>query len=167
MKGPIETRPSGITNHLELATEDMARLIALAQEDIFAALGSRPNGLTADEVRQRAARFGPNAIAETRGPGLVRRLGSQFVHLFALLLWAGSVLAVLAGEATLAAAIAAVVLINGLSCSNNRGRGHGRSSYSRDITGRLTSWDHAPSSCERRPQVVIFGPVPNPHRPVS
>ena len=114
MKGTIETRPSGITNHLELATEDMARLIALAQEDIFAALGSRPNGLTADEVRQRAARFGPNAIAETRGPGLVRRLGSQFVHLFALLLWAGSVLAVLAGEATLAAAIAAVVLINGL-----------------------------------------------------
>jgi P-type Ca2+ transporter type 2C len=114
MKGPIEARPSGITNHLELATEDMAGLIALAQEDIFAALGSRPNGLTADEVRQRAARFGPNAIAETRGPGLVRRLGSQFVHLFALLLWAGSVLAVLAGEATLAAAIAAVVLINGL-----------------------------------------------------
>jgi Ca2+-transporting ATPase len=97
-----------------LATEDMARLIALAQKDIYAALGSRPNGLTADEVRQRAARFGPNAIAETRGPGLVRRLGSQFVNLFALLLWAGSVLAVLAGEATLAAAIAAVVLINGL-----------------------------------------------------
>src|SRR5450759_4022003 len=82
-----------------LATEDMARLIAPAQKDIYAALGSRPNGLTADEVRQRAACFGPNAIAETRGPGLVRRLGSQFVNLFALLLWAGSVLAVLAGEA--------------------------------------------------------------------
>src|SRR5450631_310678 len=95
-------------------TEGLARLIELPREDIFAALGSRPEGLTSDEVRERAARFGSNAIAETRGPGLVRRLGGQFVHLFALLLWAGSILAILAGEVTLAAAIAAVVVINGL-----------------------------------------------------
>jgi magnesium-transporting ATPase (P-type) len=81
-------------------TEGLARLIELPREDIFAALGSRPEGLTSDEVRERAARFGSNAIAETRGPGLVRRLGGQFVHLFALLLWAGSVLAILAGEVT-------------------------------------------------------------------
>jgi len=95
-------------------TEGLARLIELPREEIFAALGSRPEGLTSDEVRERAARFGSNAIVETRGPGLVRRLGGQFVHLFALLLWAGSILAILAGEVTLAAAIAAVVVINGL-----------------------------------------------------
>jgi magnesium-transporting ATPase (P-type) len=83
-------------------------------DQVFAALECTPGGLNESEVRRRTQLFGLNRIEELPGPGLGRQLLSQFVHLFALLLWAGSLLALLAGEPYLAAAIIAVIVVNGL-----------------------------------------------------
>lgn len=71
-----------------------------------------PAGLTSDEARLRLAEAGPNALAEPRGPSHARRFAAQLVHLFALLLWAGSALAWVGGLPELAIAIAVVVVVN-------------------------------------------------------
>jgi magnesium-transporting ATPase (P-type) len=69
-------------------------------------------GLTSAEAKQRLAESGPNAIAEAKGPSLARQLVRNLVHLFALLLWAGAVLALVGGLPELAIAIVIVILVN-------------------------------------------------------
>lgn len=69
------------------------RLIGLAPEEVYTEAGTHQDGLTELEARSRLDEHGPNRIEEVRGPSLTRRLLAQFVHLFALLLWAGSALA--------------------------------------------------------------------------
>jgi len=71
-----------------------------------------PAGLTSDEARLRLAEAGPNALAEPSGPSHARRFAAQLVHLFALLLWAGSALAWVGGMPELGIAIAVVVVVN-------------------------------------------------------
>jgi magnesium-transporting ATPase (P-type) len=73
-----------------------------------------PGGLTETVAAARLRRYGPNRIEEVRGPSLLRRLMAQFVNLFALLLWAGSGLAIVAGLPQMAAAIVAVIVLNGV-----------------------------------------------------
>jgi calcium-translocating P-type ATPase len=69
-------------------------------------------GLTTREAERRLAQYGRNEVARRAGPGLARELGRQFAHPLALLLWAAAVLAALAGNATLAVAIVAVIVLN-------------------------------------------------------
>jgi P-type Ca2+ transporter type 2C len=69
-------------------------------------------GLTSAEARERLARFGRNVLVEPPRPSRLRRFLANLVHLFALLLWAGAVLALLGGLPQLAAAISVVVLVN-------------------------------------------------------
>ena len=69
-------------------------------------------GLSSAEAARRLATAGPNAIAEAKGPSQLRRLLANFVQLFALLLWAGALLALVAGTPQLAAAIVAVIVVN-------------------------------------------------------
>jgi len=69
-------------------------------------------GLSSAEARRRLAETGPNVIVEAKPPSHARRLIAQLVHLFALLLWAGAVLAWLAGMPQLSIAIVVVVLVN-------------------------------------------------------
>ena len=76
-------------------------------------MGARPRpGLTSDEAARLLAAHGPNALAEPAPPSRARRFGRNLGHLFALLLWAGAALALLAGLPELAVAIAVVVLVN-------------------------------------------------------
>ena len=75
---------------------------------------SETPGLTSEEARRVLAEVGPNVLAEVRPPSHLRRFSAQLVHLFALLLWAGAVLAWLAGMPQLSAAIVVVVLVNAL-----------------------------------------------------
>jgi sodium/potassium-transporting ATPase subunit alpha len=84
-------------------------------------LDSRASGLTASEASTRGQEFGPNALARVRGPSAVAHFLAQFTHFFAVILWAAASLAALAelespgsGMATLAVAIVAVILVNGL-----------------------------------------------------
>jgi magnesium-transporting ATPase (P-type) len=69
-------------------------------------------GLSSAEARRRLARAGPNEIAEAPGPSALRELLANFVQLFALLLWAGALLALVAGMPELSVAIVAVIVVN-------------------------------------------------------
>ncbi|MGV3760326.1 MAG: cation-translocating P-type ATPase [Actinomycetota bacterium] len=71
-------------------------------------------GLTSEAARVALARDGPNVLpAPRRTPGVVR-FGRQLVHFFALMLWAASGLAYLAGLPELTIAIAVVIVLNAL-----------------------------------------------------
>ncbi|MBS1891022.1 MAG: cation-transporting P-type ATPase, partial [Actinobacteria bacterium] len=69
-------------------------------------------GLSSREAERRLAQYGPNEVTRRAGPGRARELGRQFAHPLALLLWAAAGLAVAAGNATLAVAIVAVIVLN-------------------------------------------------------
>jgi len=87
---------------------------ALPVGDALHALGTSPDGLQRDEAARRLLRYGPNLLPRPAGRGHIREFFGNFVHLFALLLWAGAALAWLAGITELAIAIVAVILVNGL-----------------------------------------------------
>jgi magnesium-transporting ATPase (P-type) len=95
------------------AEERLRRLMQLTPAAVYAAVQSAAAGLDATEAARRLAEHGPNRIEEVRGPGLARKLLAQFVHLFALLLWAGAALAFVAGMPSLGIAIVAVIVLNG------------------------------------------------------
>jgi calcium-translocating P-type ATPase len=90
------------------------QIAALEAEKVFAALESSEKGLSEDEAKRRSAIYGANKLPEkkTFHPALV--LGKQFVSPMALLLLAAGVLALIAKMPELAAAVWAVVFINGL-----------------------------------------------------
>lgn len=69
-------------------------------------------GLTSAEARRRFEAEGPNTLPVQRGPGLFRMAAGQLIHFFALLLWAASALAFIAGMPQLGVAIAIVVIVN-------------------------------------------------------
>jgi magnesium-transporting ATPase (P-type) len=70
------------------------------------------DGLTSEEARRRLAKAGPNTLVEARRPNPLRLLLGNFVHLFALLLWAGALLAWVGGMPELAGAIVVVIIVN-------------------------------------------------------
>ncbi len=84
----------------------------LSREEILEELQTGLQGLAAEEARRRLEEIGPNRIERVRRQPLLVRLGANFVNLFALLLWAASGFAYLAGMKELAAAIPLVILIN-------------------------------------------------------
>ena len=69
-------------------------------------------GLTTAEAKRRLAEFGPNMVAEPDRPSHFKQLLGNLVHLFAILLWIGALLAWLAGMPELGIAIVVVVLVN-------------------------------------------------------
>lgn len=86
----------------------------LALEEALRELGTRPEGLSAEEADARLRRDGPNVIPRPRGPSLPRQFAGQLIHFFALMLWVASVLAFIGGLPELAWAIIAVVVVNGV-----------------------------------------------------
>ncbi|MCK6552903.1 HAD-IC family P-type ATPase, partial [Myxococcota bacterium] len=88
-------------------------------EELCARLASSPTGLTAAEVRDRLAHEGPNVLSEARAPSLFTALARHLVHPFALLLWAGAILALVGeafspgeGMALIAGALIGVLVVN-------------------------------------------------------
>ena len=71
-----------------------------------------PAGITTTEAEAALARNGPNVLETPEPPHWALRFGRNLVHLFALLLWAASLLAALAGLPELSGAIVAVILVN-------------------------------------------------------
>ena len=93
----------------------------LSAEQSLASLKTTTAGLAADEAEGRLAEFGPNHIEEVGGEHLLLSFAREFTHFFALILWLGAALAVLAehfdpgqGMARLGVAIVGVIVINGL-----------------------------------------------------
>ncbi len=86
----------------------------LSHEEVVAALGSGPEGLSQPEAAERLARYGPNLLPALRRRPLLLRLMDQMGHFMALLLWIAGGLAFASGTPQLGWAIWAVVLINGV-----------------------------------------------------
>ena len=86
----------------------------------FATVRSVPTGLSQADAAARRLEFGPNRIERLARTPLAVRFLRQFTHFFAALLWVAALLALIAdwwmpgqGMAMLAAAIVAVIAING------------------------------------------------------
>ncbi len=106
----VSLRESGV----DLVTDASAAFWASSSsESVLAALKSRPAGLSQAETRARLLHYGPNALPPAARRRWYLQLASNFVHLFALLLWVGAFLAWLAGMPQLCWAIVVVILING------------------------------------------------------
>jgi Ca2+-transporting ATPase len=86
---------------------------ALPTADIYAALGTQPQGLTHAEAAARLQHYGCNIIRPVETTPLVRKFLANFTHLMALLLWVGGLLGFLAQMPQLGVAIWLVNLING------------------------------------------------------
>jgi magnesium-transporting ATPase (P-type) len=87
---------------------------------IYKKLGTRPEGLTEAEIKDRQNRFGRNRILRVKGKPLVLKLLANSTHLMALLLlWAGGAVGFIAKMPQLGLAIWTVNLINGVSNHQN------------------------------------------------
>lgn len=71
-------------------------------------------GLTTREAADLLRQYGPNQLPDTGSVSRWRRLLAEFVHFFAVLLWAAAGLAFVAGMPQLGVAIVVVVIINGV-----------------------------------------------------
>jgi calcium-translocating P-type ATPase len=104
--------------------EDLVRALAtgeatggesrLAPAELLALLASNPAGLAAAEASRRLAACGLNRLERLRQRPLALRFLEQFVSFFAVLLWIGGGLALLAGMPELSWAIFAVIAVNGV-----------------------------------------------------
>jgi len=90
--------------------------------DVFGALESSAQGLTAATAAARLAALGPNELRAAKRPPVMRKVLAQFTNLFALVLLGASVITLASyliqsprdtGSLELAIAILAVVLLNG------------------------------------------------------
>lgn len=85
----------------------------LTADRAMSALVTGPDGLSETESAARLARYGANSLPRVRRRPWYFELTSNFVHLFAMLLWVGAALAWIAGLPQLTWAIVAVIVING------------------------------------------------------
>jgi sodium/potassium-transporting ATPase subunit alpha len=115
LERPVHATPSRPPSRREFSFEPHR----LEAPELFSRLASSPSGLSQLEAEERLRHEGPNALGEPVRASLLVRLGRHLSHRFALLLWAGALLAFVAerfspgqGMALIAQAIAAVVLIN-------------------------------------------------------
>ncbi|MBL9110157.1 MAG: cation-transporting P-type ATPase [Myxococcales bacterium] len=88
-------------------------------EDALVRLGSRPEGLTREEVARRLAEVGPNRVERVRRTSRITRFLRELVHFLAIVLWIAAALCFVAdavdpgqGMRVLGVAIVAVVLVN-------------------------------------------------------
>jgi magnesium-transporting ATPase (P-type) len=102
------------TQYTQAPSYGPAHWASLEPEAAMVALGSRRDGLNKADVVERLARHGRNTLPRLQRRPWYLELAANFIHLFALLLWAGAGLAWVAGMPQLAWAIIAVILINGL-----------------------------------------------------
>ncbi|MCX9155717.1 cation-transporting P-type ATPase [Niveibacterium sp. 24ML] len=99
----------------------MTHIAHLTPEAALASLRSSPQGLSAADVARRTAEYGANQVEAARRESVWLVFLREFTHFFALILWIGAALALLAdyyqpgeGMHALALAILGVILINGV-----------------------------------------------------
>src|SRR5579883_1818694 len=96
-------------------------------------------GLTSSEAADKLRQFGQNLVPRPKAKSLWRRLASQMVHFFALMLWVAGVLAIVAGMSQLGVAIFVVIVINGLFAFVQEYRAERATERLRDLLPRKTS----------------------------
>ncbi len=87
---------------------------ATSATEVLAQLATNPQGLSEDEASSRLTRVGPNRLTPARPVSAVRVFLDQLSSVVVLLLVVASLVSVLLGKLTEAAAIAAVLAINTL-----------------------------------------------------
>jgi magnesium-transporting ATPase (P-type) len=80
---------------------------------VYAALSTKPEGLSPAETERRLSLYGRNEIRRIKGKPLWLRFFTNFTHVMALLLWAGGAVAFAARMPELGVAVWLVNLING------------------------------------------------------
>jgi P-type Ca2+ transporter type 2C len=114
----ITRTPEGLpTGHLDTSEGARAGTTDVASdppEAVYDRFGSRPTGLTADDVQRRLTAEGVNRLQEDQRSHLLRSFVGNVTHLMALLLWVGGLLALVAELLPLAVAVWTVNLINGV-----------------------------------------------------
>jgi len=83
-------------------------------DQVYGALGSRPEGLTNEEAAERLARYGRNELQEKKGTPLIVKFLSNFTHMMAIMLWIAGVVAIFANMTELGIAVWMVNIINGV-----------------------------------------------------
>jgi len=97
-----------------LAAEDLIEnMQRLSEPEVYKAFDTGPEGLSYEEVQKRLENYGPNTISKIQDNRFAAFF-DNFTHLMALLLWAGGLIAFMAGLPQLGIAIWLVNLINGL-----------------------------------------------------
>lgn len=86
----------------------------LTSEDALEAMGTRNEGLTASEVKEKQVKYGKNVISEQKGKPVILIFLSNFISLMAILLWVGGIIAFAAAMPELGIAIWLVNVINGI-----------------------------------------------------
>jgi len=95
---------------------------SLSPDQVLAVQGSRPEGLTPDEVSARSRDYGPNALPEPKQRSLIWLVLSQFHSPLIYILFVAALLAAFLGEHGDAAVILAVVVVNALIGTFQEGR---------------------------------------------
>lgn len=92
----------------------------LSIQDVYTAYGSSESGLDAAEAQQRLREYGPNRLPRIAARSMASRVGAQFVHFFALLLWGAAAISFAidwadpsSGMGAIGWAIVLVIAING------------------------------------------------------
>ncbi len=94
--------------------EEKLDLYKLTVEETYSKLNTSPQGLSEKEAQNRLQKYGPNKIEEVKQRPLLFKFLENFYNILALLLWAASVLAFIAGIPQLGFAIIGVIVINAI-----------------------------------------------------
>ncbi len=89
-------------------------IFATPEEGIYELLDTSSQGLTQEEAERRLEEAGRNVLEKTVSTPMWRKFLYNFVHFFAILLWAAALLSFLGDLPELGYACIAVILINGV-----------------------------------------------------
>ncbi len=84
------------------------------REETFSQLETSSRGLTETDASVHLERYGRNKFEEVRRTPLIYKFLANFYHLFAMLLWVGSILSFIIGQPQVGYAIIAVIVINAI-----------------------------------------------------
>jgi len=90
------------------------KIYKLSKDDVYKKFDTSPKGLIVEEVEARLLKYGPNQLEEIKKQPIIYKFLANFYHLLALLLWAASILAFIAGMPQLGFAIIAVIVVNAI-----------------------------------------------------
>jgi len=98
----------------EIETKGKGGFINLSKEEIFAELGTGPEGLSLEEAARRLEKTGPNVLKAAKGQSWIIKLGRNFVSVFAILLWIAGALCFIPGVdmPQLGIAVFVVIVVN-------------------------------------------------------
>ncbi|MCC5958605.1 MAG: HAD-IC family P-type ATPase [Rhodobacteraceae bacterium] len=106
---------------------------ATPAEDVLTQLDSQPDGLDADQIRQKLETHGPNRLPDAPRPGPLMRLARQFNNLLILVLVGAALITAALGHWIDTGVIMAVVIINAVIGFVQEGRAEAALDALRDM----------------------------------